>query len=223
MRKQITILFEVKNTHANPHAWLECFGGKAVGTGQQTVTLFVKATMLAGYTEKTSRRKSDFVVISWLPGWLKGHFFSLPHPPFLAVSSTPTNHWTVWGHDFLLVCVIGSSQSVPLSVRPGSRPKAACLDMWVHCSLWASTNLTGRFLLTFPHGYVHIWVEFILPLLFVTTMFAYNPQPLSCGAPSKADIVPVVATCLLFLTLTQKLGESGKKMSGQVRLVWKPE
>lgn len=54
--------------------------------------------------------------------------------------------------------------------------------MWVHCRLWASTNLTGRFLLTFPHGYVHIWVEFISPLLFVTATFTYNPQLLSSGA-----------------------------------------
>lgn len=183
------------------------------------------------------KEKKWFCCYQLIARLIERAFFPLPHPPLLAVSPTPTNHWTGWGWDFLLVCVIGSSQCVPSPVRAGSRPKAACLDMWVHCRLWASTNLTGRFLLTFPHGYMHTWVEFILPLLFATATFAYNPQPLSCGAPGEADIVPVVAACLLFLTRTQKLGKKKKKMSlmkgkqaclqwyfsGQFRLLWKPE
>lgn len=233
LTKQITILKWRTRTWTHMHV-LECFGGKAVGTGRQTVSTMQPWKPAAQSThqgEKVILLLSVDCPVDW-----KG-IFPLPHPPLLAVSPTPTNHWTGWGRDFLLVCVIGSSQCVPSPVRAGSRPKAACLDMWVHCRLWASTNLTGRFLLTFPHGYMHIWVEFILPLLFVTATFAFNPQPLSCGAPGEADIVPVVAACLLFLTRTQKLGKKKKKMSltkgkqaclqwyfsAQFRLVWKPE
>lgn len=58
---------------------------------------------------------------------------------------------------------------------------------------------------------MHIWVEFILSLLFVSATFTYDPQLVSCGTPGETAVVPVVAACLVSLTLTQKLGEKKKK------------
>lgn len=201
--------------HANPHlrvrmSWWESRGGRMAAS----VSFCRSNCVSQPHRENIMEKKVILLLSVDCPLDWKGILSS--HPPLLAVSPTPTNHWTVWDHDFLLVCVIGSSQCVPSPMWDGSRPKAVCLDMWVHCRLWASTNLTGRFLLTFPHGYVHIWVEFISPLLFVTATFTYNPQPLSSGAAGEADIILVVAPCLLFLTVTEKLDKKTKKY-----ILWK--
>lgn len=213
-------------------SWWESCGGRMAAS-----VSFCKSNCVSQPHRENITEKKWFCCYQLIAHLIERAFFLSSHPPLLAVSPTATNHWTVWDRDFLLVCVIGSSQRVPSPMWDGSRPEAVCFDMWVHCRLWASTNLTGRFLLTFPHGYVHIWVEFISPLLFVAATFTYNPQPLSSGAAGEADIVLVVAACLLFLTVTEKLDKKTKKMhlmkgkqaclhcyfTGQFWLMWKPE
>lgn len=170
-------------------------------SGDRTVdsVSFCKSNHVSQPHRENIKEKKWFCCYQLIVQFIERTFLSLPHPPFLVVSPTPTNHWTVWGRDFLLVCVIGSSQCVPSPVQADSRPKAVCLDTGLHCRLWASTNLTGRFLLTFPHGYMHIWVEFILPLLFVMPTFTYDPQPqlllnvfffLTLGYWAKKDMSP---------------------------------
>lgn len=61
------------------------------------------------------------------------------------------------------------------------------------------------------------WIRAHLSRIHITTalchryVYIYNPQPLSSGAAGEADIVPVVATCQLFLTVTEKLDKKTKK------------
>lgn len=105
--------------------------------------------------------------------------------------------------------------------------------LWVTCRLWATTNLAGGFPLTFPHGPMHIWVEYISPLLLVNTAFSCNPQPLSSSVlswgwycPSCCCVLPVHDRNSEILSVkykkTQHLFIYFLHWQGQLQVMWKP-